>query len=294
MSAEDSGATAPRLYLLDIEGTVAPLSLTSEILFPYARRHFAEFLAKNSGDAAVRADVDLLAEENRGETDLDYPKILGAPGPDSGTWESKNLGLSAPGLDYGTWESTNLAANRHPERESSAAADDRVEGSAVQSGVLAYIFWLMDRDRKSTALKSLQGKIWKAGFESGELKGMLFADVPPALERWSKRAKAAIYSSGSVEAQKMLFRHTNYGDLTPYLSGYFDTRMGAKTAGASYAAIAAAMSVAPREVLFFSDAVRELDAAREAGCATRLVVREGNAAVEDVSGHVEIVTFGGT
>ena len=72
----------------------------------------------------------------------------------------------------------------------------------------------MDRDRKSTALKSLQGKIWKAGFESGELKGALFSDVPEAMARWAKEAKVAIYSSGSVEAQQLLFRHTTDGDLS--------------------------------------------------------------------------------
>ena len=94
--------------------------------------------------------------------------------------------------------------------------------------ILKYIYWLMDRDRKSTALKSLQGKIWKAGFESGELKGTLFEDVPEALKRWSADATVAIYSSGSVEAQQLLFRYSIFGDLTPLIAGYFDTRTGAK------------------------------------------------------------------
>ncbi len=125
----------------------------------------------------------------------------------------------------------------------------------------------MEHDRKSTALKSLQGKIWKTGFESGELKGTLFADVPEAFARWANDAQIAIYSSGSTEAQQLLFRYSTYGDLTPFIAGYFDTRTGAKVASASYAAIAAAMNIAPAEVLFFSDVVRELDAAREAGCA---------------------------
>ena len=75
----------------------------------------------------------------------------------------------------------------------------------------------MDRDRKSTALKSLQGKIWKAGFETGELKGTLFEDVPAAFGRWSESGKVAIYSSGSVEAQRLFFRHSNFGDLTPLI-----------------------------------------------------------------------------
>ena len=100
-----------------------------------------------------------------------------------------------------------------------------------------------------------------------------------------RRRQVAIYSSGSVEAQKLLFRHSNFGDLTPLISGYFDTRTGPKMASASYAAIAAAMDVEPGEIMFFSDVVRELDAAREAGWQTRLVVREGNAPVEDAHGH---------
>jgi enolase-phosphatase E1 len=151
--------------------------------------------------------------------------------------------------------------------------------------------WLMDRDRKSTALKSLQGKIWKAGFESGELKGTLFGDVPAALGRWSKATRVAIYSSGSVEAQQLLFRYSSFGDLTALISGYFDTRVGAKRDCASYAAIAAATGVAPGEILFFSDVVAELDAAREAGCGTRFVVRPGNAPVDDVHGHARIEHF---
>ena len=242
-------AERARLYLLDVEGTVAPLTLTTEQLFPYARVHLAEFLDTHFDDEAVREDLALLAEENRSEPDAHAPRI---------------------------------ATGCH------RAADGR---PAFMAGSLGYLQWLMDRDRKSTALKSLQGKIWKAGFESGELKGTLFADVPDALARWSAQAKVAIYSSGSVEAQRLLFRYSNYGDLTAHMSGYFDTRTGVKTASASYAAIAAAMNVAPGELLFFSDVVRELDAARQAGCQTRLVVRPGNPPVDDARGHARIETF---
>jgi enolase-phosphatase E1 len=156
---------------------------------------------------------------------------------------------------------------------------------------LEYIYWLMDRDRKSTALKSLQGKIWKVGFESGELKGTLFPDVPAAIKRWAAQAQVAIYSSGSVEAQRLLFRYSTFGDLTGLIAANFDTRTGPKQSPASYAAIAEAMHCMPGEILFFSDVTRELDPAREAGCQTRLVVREGNAPVEDAHGHQVIDTF---
>jgi enolase-phosphatase E1 len=137
----------------------------------------------------------------------------------------------------------------------------------------------------------LQGRIWRDGFETGELVGTVFPDVPEALDRWSRGARVAIYSSGSVEAQRLLFRYSSAGDLTPYLSGYFDTRVGPKTAAESYRTIAAKMGVATGEILFISDVVRELDAALEAGCGTRLSVREGNAAVNDAHQHIEIHSF---
>jgi enolase-phosphatase E1 len=94
-----------------------------------------------------------------------------------------------------------------------------------------------------------------------------------------------------VEAQRLLFRYSIFGDMTPRIAGYFDTRTGPKQASASYKAIAAAMKVEPGEVLFFSDVVRELDPAREAGCQTRLVVREGNAPVDDANGHSVVESF---
>jgi enolase-phosphatase E1 len=236
-----------RLYLLDIEGTVAPLSLVTEQLFPYAEAHCAGFLRDHADDSAVREDLTLLAKENHAETDPYLPCRLPA--------------VRWPGL---------------------------MDEVSFQINAVSYLLWLMDRNSKSTALKSLQGKIWKAGFESGELKGTLFADVPEAFERWAAQGKVAIYSSGSVEAQRLLFRHSAFGDLTPQISGYFDTRTGPKREAASYGMIAEAMGVEAQHAIFFSDVVAELNAAREAGLGTRLVVREGNAAVEDAHGHGRI------
>jgi enolase-phosphatase E1 len=154
-----------------------------------------------------------------------------------------------------------------------------------------YLHWLMDKDRKSTALKSIQGRVWKFGFLAEELTGTVFPDVPEALERWSREAKVAIYSSGSVEAQQLLFRYSSAGDLTPLISAYFDTKVGAKTSPESYRVIAAAMEVVPEEVLFISDVLRELDPAREAGCQTRLSVREGNADIPNENGHSAVRSF---
>jgi enolase-phosphatase E1 len=142
------------------------------------------------------------------------------------------------------------------------------------AAVVAYVHWLMDRDSKSTGLKSLQGKIWEEGYRSGELRGEVYPDVLPALERWRREGiDIAIFSSGSVQAQLSLFTNTAAGDLTRFIRAYFDTTTGPKTAPHSYARIAAALERFPSEVLFLSDVGAELDAARTAGMQTALCVR---------------------
>jgi enolase-phosphatase E1 len=150
--------------------------------------------------------------------------------------------------------------------------DDSLE--AQLASAVAYVHWLMDRDRKSTGLKSLQGKIWEAGYRSGELRGAVYEDVPQALARWKEQQKIiAIFSSGSVLAQQLLFAHSTAGDLTGFIQSYFDTTTGAKREAESYERIAKALQSQPSEVLFLSDVVAELDAARQAGMQTALCVR---------------------
>jgi len=140
----------------------------------------------------------------------------------------------------------------------------------------AYALWLMDRDSKCTALKSLQGKIWQEGYKRGELRGELYPDVQPALERWSHQGKAiAIFSSGSILAQKLLFGSTRSGDLTRYFRAHFDTTIGPKNSPESYVKIAQALAIEPRSILFISDVAKELDAAGLAGMRTALSVRPG-------------------
>jgi len=132
----------------------------------------------------------------------------------------------------------------------------------------------MDQDRKSTGLKSLQGKIWEEGYRSGELKGEVYPDVLPALERWrAEGIDVAIFSSGSVQAQRSLFRNSVAGDLTRFIRGYFDTTTGPKREPESYTRIAGAVQRSPSEVLFVSDIAEELDAAKAAGMRTALCVR---------------------
>jgi enolase-phosphatase E1 len=146
-------------------------------------------------------------------------------------------------------------------------------------GACAYLEWLMDRDRKTTPLKALQGMIWEDGYTSGALRSVVYDDVRPAFERWRAASRAiAIFSSGSVLAQKLLFAHTSAGDLTPFLSAYFDTTTGSKREAGSYRAIAAALRGTPDRILFVSDVVAELDAALAAGMRTALCVRPGSAA----------------
>lgn len=145
---------------------------------------------------------------------------------------------------------------------------------------LATLLAWMDADMKAGPLKTLQGLIWAAGYADGTLQGTLYPDVAPALHRLHGRGvRLAVYSSGSVAAQRLLFRYSNAGDLAPLFDSYFDTAMGQKRDPASYGAIAAALSVMPQRVLFLSDVEAELDAAGEAGCMTGQVVRAGDGTI---------------
>ncbi len=147
--------------------------------------------------------------------------------------------------------------------------------------------WLIARDSKCTPLKSLQGKIWQQGFTSGELRGDVYPDVPVAFERWRRQKKIiCIYSSGSVLAQQLLFRTTVSGDLTSYISAFFDTRVGAKTEGESYKKIATSISFAPCQFLFISDAVKEIAAAQSVGMQAILCDRDRRASSSPTAGGI--------
>jgi enolase-phosphatase E1 len=164
--------------------------------------------------------------------------------------------------------------------------DDLVES------VADYLRFLIYNDRKSTPLKAIQGKIWQAGYESGELLGEVFEDVPQTFERWKAQGKTiAIFSSGSVLAQKLIFGYSTAGDLTQYISAYFDTTTGAKREAESYAKIADALEFQPQEILFVSDVIAELDAAQKAGMQTRLAMRPGNPPLEQPAAHLILQSF---
>jgi enolase-phosphatase E1 len=149
--------------------------------------------------------------------------------------------------------------------------------------------WI-DEDRKVTPLKALQGLIWEEGYRKGDYQGHIYDDAAACLQQWRDQGlKLYVYSSGSVHAQKLLFRHTGYGDLTPLFSGYFDTQVGAKQETAAYRKIAETIGLPAAEILFLSDIEAELDAARAAGMKTCWLKREGNP--DAGARHHQVVSF---
>ncbi len=230
MSQPDHDVTA---VLLDIEGTTTSISFVHDVLFPFARAHFAAFLERCWDEPAVQADVDLfrtLAKED-----------------------------IASGV------------------EGAVAIPDTDDAAQVRGAVLHNAMWMMDNDRKATALKSIQGKIWKDGYANGELLADVFEDVPGAFKAWQHRQiPVYIYSSGSIAAQKLLFAHTHHGDLRPLLAGHFDTTTGSKKERQSYQTIAQTIGTAPEQILFATDVVAEADAAVAAGMRAIIMDRPGN------------------
>ncbi len=178
---------------------------------------------------------------------------------------------------------TDVARGEAPPPWSDATLDD-----AIRS-IVTYASWLMDRDRKSPGLKLLQGHIWEEAYRAGALCGEVYDDVPGAMRRWRDAGVVvAIYSSGSVLAQRRLFESTPHGDLMPLIDRLFDTAVGAKVEAASYESIARALGLGPREILFVSDVTAELVAARNAGMAVVLSVRQGNP-LQPGAGEFEVV-----
>lgn len=161
------------------------------------------------------------------------------------------------------------------------AAKEEEQDKGVQS-VIDNVLWQMEADRKSTSLKQLQGHMWRDAYKTGKVQGEVFDDVIDAFKSLkSSDTKVYIYSSGSVEAQKLLFGYSEKGDLNEFIAGYFDTTSGAKTEKDSYTAIAAEIGVNASEVLFLTDLPREAGPASEANMKVAVVVRDGNTALTD-------------
>lgn len=154
-------------------------------------------------------------------------------------------------------------------------ANREAGGGLADAGIVAQLERWIDADRKVTPLKSLQGLIWEAGYRNGDFRGHVYPDAATVLRAWHDRGlRLYVYSSGSVYAQKLLFGHSEAGDLTPLFSGYYDTHIGGKREAASYRAIAADIGLPASDILFLSDIVEELDAARAAGMQTVQLVRD--------------------
>lgn len=155
-----------------------------------------------------------------------------------------------------------------------AAELDAVRAAAPGQDPLAVLLGWMDQDAKETSLKVLQGLLWRGGYAEGALQGEVYPDVAPALQQWSGVGlRLFVYSSGSVEAQKLIFGHSTAGNLVGLFTGFFDTRTGPKREARSYKAIADAAAVSPGALLFLSDVEAELDAAAAAGLPTCQLVR---------------------
>lgn len=222
----------------DIEGTTSSLAFVKEQLFPYARRELAAY---------VRAHASSLTEiaiQVRAAADAVAGAAAGAA----------------------TGAATGAAAG--------AAAG--TASLSTQAMIDTLMQW-MDEDRKITPLKTLQGMIWRHGYESGQLRGHVYEDAARALRAWHAAGiRLYVYSSGSVEAQRLLFAHSSQGDLTPLLSGYFDTLIGPKLEPQSYQSIARALRLAPGAIGFLSDHAGEIQAATAAGMQTVLFAREAH------------------
>ncbi|KAI1154705.1 enolase-phosphatase E1 [Nemania diffusa] len=221
-----------KVVLLDIEGTVCPISFVKDVLFPYALRVLPETLEAQWESPTFAKYKDAFPPEYRTSKDV----------------------------------------------------------------LAAHVRDLMDKDVKIAYLKSLQGYLWEEGYAAGDLKAPLFPDVPDKLSAWHQNGlKIMIYSSGSVPAQKLLFKHTNAepSDLTPLISDWFDTvNAGLKTESGSYRTIAESHPDFPAEQwLFLSDNSKEVEAAISAGMKSTVVRRPGNPSLPPgVEGRLPLIT----
>ncbi|MEP7184201.1 MAG: acireductone synthase [Rhodanobacter sp.] len=164
---------------------------------------------------------------------------------------------------------------------------------ASRQDVIELLLQWIDQDRKSTALKALQGMIWEEGYTAGDYRAHLYPEVAARLREWrADGLRLYVYSSGSVRAQQLFFRYSDAGDLTPLLAGYFDTETGPKREAASYARIAEAIEEQPQHILFLSDIVEELDAAQAAGFHTGWLTRESQP-MPEAPRHPVYVDFDG-
>ncbi|KAF9580929.1 hypothetical protein BGW38_002232 [Lunasporangiospora selenospora] len=241
------------IVVTDIEGTTTPIVFVKNVLFPYVTSHMQEFLKKNWASEELKSKIEGLR-----------------------TQATKDIADNVEGATPIPVESEENPAEK------------------VQQAILASIEWQMKADRKIGALKDFQGYMWAEGYANGELKGSIYDDVTKALDQWkSDSKKLYIYSSGSVPAQKLIFGFSDKGDLLHYFSGYYDTNIGLKVEVESYTKIAADIGAEPAKILFLSDNIREIEAAKKAGFQAVILDRPGNEPLSDEarSKHIVVKSF---
>ena len=217
-----------KAIVTDIEGTTSSISFVHDVLFPYAKKHIADFVRCNAEDPQVSPYLNDVRSEAGKDLDVE--------------------------------------------------------------GVIDQLKQWIDEDKKITPLKALQGLIWEKGYNDGDFFGHIYPDAVDNLKKWHEQGiKLYVYSSGSVYAQKLLFSHTEFGDLTSLFAGYFDTKIGAKLEAQSYQNILSELKLTGDEVLFLSDIEKELDAAKNAGMLTCCLVRNTNENVD--SCHMQVTNF---
>ncbi|KAM7364228.1 enolase-phosphatase E1 [Cochliomyia hominivorax] len=194
-----------------------------------------------------------------------------------GTAETKNIIIDLKNLPQ--YEEFLKETNRDKEQETEIKV------------ISQFVNYLIDKDLKLGPLKTLQGYVWAEGYKTGNLKGHVYPDVPAAFKRWQEAGiKVAIYSSGSIKAQHLLFGQTELGNLLPYISGHFDTTSGHKQEKQSYVNIARALATDPKDILFLTDIVKEAETARLAGYQTAILSRPGNGPLtDDDKSHFTVV-----
>ncbi|KAM4810317.1 enolase-phosphatase E1 isoform 2-T2 [Rhinophrynus dorsalis] len=227
--------------------------LNQDVLFPYIKDNVKEYLYKHWEEEECQEDVQQLRKQ--AETDSHLDGFVPIP--------------------------CNIS-------------DNKADLGLVIQAVVDNVHWQMSLDRKTTALKQLQGHMWRAAYVTGQVKGEVYEDVVPAIKEWRKAGiKLYIYSSGSVEAQKLLFGYSIEGDLLELFDGHFDTTIGHKVESQSYRNIAHSIGCSPENILFLTDITKEAKAAKDAGVHVAVVVRPGNAALtdEEKSGYHLMTSF---
>ncbi|TVU22362.1 hypothetical protein EJB05_32053, partial [Eragrostis curvula] len=256
--------------VLDIEGTTTPISFVTDVLFPYARDNVRKHLGATYGTDETKDDIALL----RAQVEQDLAEAVAGAVP---------------------------------------VPPDEAGKDKVIDALVANVQAMIKADRKITSLKQLQcdqfmsdnvvidlhiplhtqGHVWRTGFEGQEIKGVVFEDVPPALEKWhASGIKTYIYSSGSREAQRLIFGNTTYGDLRKYLCGFFDTTVGTKREARSYYEIWQSVGTdRPSQILFLTDVYQEATAAKAAGLEVLISIRPGNAPLPENHRFQTIASF---